>query len=61
VACAAAAQVCGRAQLRLNRFGHLAHDYERLPKTVTGLHIVAFVTLMLAKATAAFDLARSTL
>src|ERR671927_1187003 len=38
------------------RFRRLARDYERLPQTVAGLHFVAFVTLMLAKATAVFDL-----
>jgi len=43
------------------RFRRLARDYERLPQTVAGLHFVAFVTLMLAKATAAFDLVRNTL
>lgn len=42
------------------RFRRLARDYERLPETVAGLHFVAFVTLMLAKATAAFDLVRNT-
>lgn len=29
------------------RFRRLAKDYERLPETVTGLHFLAFVTLML--------------
>jgi transposase len=43
------------------RFRRLARDYERLPQTVAGLHFVAFVTLMLAKATAAFDLVHNTL
>jgi transposase len=42
------------------RFRRLARDYERLPQTVAGLHFVAFVTLMLAKATALFDLVRNT-
>jgi transposase len=42
------------------RFRRLARDYERLPTTLAGLHFVAFVTLMLAKATAAFDLVRNT-
>jgi transposase len=42
------------------RFRRLARDYERLPQTIAGLHFVAFVTLMLAKATAAFDLVRNT-
>ncbi len=43
------------------RFRRLARDYERLPQTVAGLHVVAFVTFMLAKATAAFDLVHNTL
>lgn len=43
------------------RFRRLARDYERLPQTVAGLHFVAFVTLMLAKTTALFDLVRNTL
>jgi transposase len=42
------------------RFRRLARDYERLPQTVAGLHFVAFVTLMLAKAAAVFDLVRNT-
>ncbi len=42
------------------RFRRLARDYERLPETVAGLHFVAFVTLMLAKTTALFDLVRNT-
>jgi transposase len=42
------------------RFRRLARDYERLPQTVAGLHFVAFVTLMLAKTTALFDLVRNT-
>ncbi len=42
------------------RFRRLARDYERLPQTIAGLHFVAFVTLMLAKATAVFDLVRNT-
>jgi transposase len=42
------------------RFRRLARDYERLPQTLEGLHFVAFVTLMLAKATAAFDSVRNT-
>ena len=41
------------------RFRRLARDYERLPTTLAGLHFVAFVTLMLAKAAAAFDLVRN--
>jgi transposase len=43
------------------RFRRLARDYERLPQTVAGLHFVAFVTLMLTKTTALFDLVRNTL
>jgi len=43
------------------RFRRLARDYERLPETVAGLHFVAFVTLMLAKAAVLFDLVRNTL
>ena len=43
------------------RFRRLARDYERLPQTVAGLHFAAFVTLMLAKATAVFDLVHNTL
>lgn len=34
------------------RFRRLVHDYERLPKTVRGLHFVAFACLMLHKAVA---------
>ncbi|RAI54134.1 IS5/IS1182 family transposase, partial [Roseicella frigidaeris] len=30
------------------------------PQTLAGLHVIAFVSLMLAKATAAFDLVRNT-
>lgn len=33
----------------LSRFRRLAKDYERLPETVAGLHLVAFTTLMLAR------------
>jgi transposase len=33
----------------LTRFRRLAKDYERLPETVAGLHLVAFATLMLAR------------
>ena len=43
------------------RFRRLARDYERLPQAVAGLHFVAVVTLMLAKATAAFDMGHDTL
>jgi len=44
----------------LARFRRLARDYERLPLTLPGLHVAAFVTLLLAKATAAFHLVRNT-
>jgi hypothetical protein len=39
-------------QLRpsLDGFLRLARDYERLPQTLAGLHIVAFACLMLSKA-----------
>jgi transposase len=43
------------------RFRRLARDYERLPRTVEGLHFVAFTTLMLAKVAVVFDLVRNTL
>ena len=33
----------------LSRFRRLAKDYERLPETVAGLHLVAFSTLMLTR------------
>ena len=33
----------------LSRFRRLAKDYERLPQTVAGLHLVAFSMLMLAR------------
>jgi transposase len=33
----------------LSRFRRLAKDYERLPETVAGLHLVAFSTLMLGR------------
>lgn len=36
----------------VRRFRRLAKDYERLPETVAGLHILAFVCLMLPKAAA---------
>lgn len=32
------------------RFRRLARDYERLPRTLEGMHLVAFIFLMLAKA-----------
>jgi transposase len=37
------------------RFRRLAKDYERLPETVVGLHFVAFVCLMLRRATGVLD------
>jgi transposase len=40
----------------VRRFRRLAKDYERLPETVAGLHFLAFVCLMLPKATAALAL-----
>ncbi len=43
------------------RFRRLARDYERLPTTLAGLHLMAFATLLLAKAVAAFNLVRNTL
>ena len=43
------------------RFRRLARDDERLPQTLAGLHLVAFATLMLSKAVAAFDLVRNSL
>ena len=36
----------------VRRFRRLAKDYERLPETVAGLHLLAFVCLMLPKAVA---------
>ena len=33
----------------MSRFRRLARDYERLPKTLEGLHLLAFVLLMLRK------------
>ncbi len=33
----------------LSRFRRLAKDYERLPETVAGLHLVAFSVLMLGR------------
>ncbi|RIK40577.1 MAG: IS5/IS1182 family transposase, partial [Chloroflexi bacterium] len=33
----------------LTRFRRLAKDYERLPETVAGLHLVAFTFLMLQR------------
>jgi transposase len=43
------------------RCRRLARDYERLPETLAGLHLVAFATLMLTKAVVVFDLVRNTL
>lgn len=40
-------------------FRRLARDYERLPTTLAGLHLVAFAPPMLAKATALFDSVRT--
>jgi hypothetical protein len=37
------------------RFRRLAKDYERLRETVVGLHFVAFVCLMLRRATGVLD------
>ncbi|MEM6313115.1 MAG: transposase, partial [Planctomycetota bacterium] len=34
------------------RFRRLTKDYERLPGTLAGLHVLAFATLMLAQFTA---------
>ena len=34
----------------LSRFRRLVRDYERLPKTVAGLHFIAFACLMLSRA-----------
>jgi transposase len=31
----------------MSRFRRMARDYERLPETLMGLHILAFVILML--------------
>lgn len=38
----------------LARFRRLAKDYERLPTTVAGLHVAAFVSLMLSRFVATF-------
>ena len=35
-----------------SRFRRLARDYERLPETLAGLHLVAFVILMLQRLSA---------
>jgi transposase len=41
-------------------FGRLTRDDERLPQTLASLHLVAFVTLILATATTDFDPVRNT-
>ena len=38
----------------MRRFRRLAKDYERLPETVTGLHLLAFACLMLSRAVSLF-------
>ena len=38
------------------RFRRLARDYERLPQTLAGLHLIVFVCLMLAKAAPLLEL-----
>ena len=43
--------VVERSFARLSRFRRLARDYERLPGTVAGLHIVAFAVLMFGRLT----------
>ena len=35
----------------MTRFRHLARDYERLPETLAGLHVLAFTVLMLHRFT----------
>lgn len=42
--------VVERSSAWVRRFRRLAKDYERLPETVAGLHLLAFVCLMLPKA-----------
>lgn len=39
----------------VSRFRRLARDYERLPKTLEGLHLLAFTILMLNKAAGLFS------
>ena len=34
----------------VSRFRRMARDYERLPETLAGLHVAAFVVVMLAQA-----------
>jgi transposase len=41
-------RVVGRSFAWMARFRRLAKDYERLPKTVEGLHLVVFACIMLA-------------
>lgn len=41
--------VVERSFARLARFRRLARDYERLPETLAGLHLLAFSTLMLER------------
>jgi transposase len=40
----------------LSRFRRLSRDYERLPRTLAGLHFVAFVCLLLARALRLFGM-----
>jgi transposase len=42
--------VIERSLLWANRVRRLAKDYERLPETVAGCHLLAFACLMLVKA-----------
>ena len=39
--------VVGRSFAWMTRFRRLARDYERWPETLAGLHLLAFVVLML--------------
>jgi transposase len=41
--------VVERSQAWLARFRRLARDYERLPETVRGLHLVAFILILLQR------------
>ena len=52
--------VVERAFAWMARFRRLARDYERLPRTLEGLHVVAFVMLLLRRA-ADFAQVRNTL
>jgi transposase len=45
--------VVERGVAQASRFRRLAKNYERLPRTVLGLHFVAFACLLLHRATAA--------